>query len=123
MFFPIRRDHRNFHNQRGDYVQAVRRLHDLEIMVNAGFVSGMCGDDKTVFDCTVEWAVHQGIETATFHIVIPDPGTVLDVILYNAIDFPTPFPYNSIGLPQGVKTLSITRARRSVLCSRHALDF
>jgi radical SAM superfamily enzyme YgiQ (UPF0313 family) len=37
----------------------------------------MDGDDETVFDRTVEWAVGQGIETATFHILTPYPGTVL----------------------------------------------
>src|SRR6266545_2897619 len=34
-------------------------------------------DDETVFDRTVEWAVSQGIETATFHILTPYPGTAL----------------------------------------------
>jgi radical SAM superfamily enzyme YgiQ (UPF0313 family) len=34
-------------------------------------------DDHTVFDRTVEWAIQQGIETATFHILTPYPGTVL----------------------------------------------
>jgi radical SAM superfamily enzyme YgiQ (UPF0313 family) len=30
-----------------------------------------------VFERTVEWAVSQGIETATFHILTPYPGTAL----------------------------------------------
>ena len=46
-------------------------------MVNGSFVFGMDGDDETVFDRTVEWAVSQGIETATFHILTPYPGTAL----------------------------------------------
>jgi hypothetical protein len=46
-------------------------------MVNASFVFGMDEDDPTVFDRTVEWAVSQGIETATFHILTPYPGTPL----------------------------------------------
>jgi radical SAM superfamily enzyme YgiQ (UPF0313 family) len=37
----------------------------------------MDGDDPTVFDRTVEWAIGQGIETATFHILTPYPGTAL----------------------------------------------
>jgi hypothetical protein len=37
----------------------------------------MDDDDETVFDRTVEWAVRQGIETATFHILTPYPGTAL----------------------------------------------
>jgi radical SAM superfamily enzyme YgiQ (UPF0313 family) len=35
----------------------------------------MDDDDETVFDRTVEWAIDQGIETATFHILTPYPGT------------------------------------------------
>lgn len=60
-----------------DYAQAVRRLHDLGVMVNGSFVFGMDEDDTTVFDRTVEWAVTQGIETATFHVLTPYPSTAL----------------------------------------------
>lgn len=60
-----------------DYGEAIRRLHDLGVMINGSFVYGMDGDDPTVFDRTVEWAVGQGIETATFHILTPYPGTAL----------------------------------------------
>jgi radical SAM superfamily enzyme YgiQ (UPF0313 family) len=60
-----------------DYAAAIRRLHDLGVMVNASFVFGMDEDDESVFDRTVEWAVEQGIETATFHILTPYPGTAL----------------------------------------------
>jgi hypothetical protein len=55
----------------------VRRLHDLGVMINGSFVFGMDGDDPSVFDRTVEWAIGQGIETATFHILTPYPGTAL----------------------------------------------
>jgi radical SAM superfamily enzyme YgiQ (UPF0313 family) len=37
----------------------------------------MDDDDERVFDHTVEWAIRQGIETATFHILTPYPGTAL----------------------------------------------
>ena len=60
-----------------DYAAAVRRLHDLGIMVNASFVFGMDGDGPDVFDRTVEWALAMGIETATFHVLTPYPGTAL----------------------------------------------
>jgi radical SAM superfamily enzyme YgiQ (UPF0313 family) len=46
-------------------------------MINASFVFGMDDDDETVFDRSVEWAIQQGIETATFHILTPYPGTAL----------------------------------------------
>ena len=57
---------------------AVRRLHDLGVMVNGAFVFGMDGDDPSVFARTVDWAVSRGIETATFHIMTPYPGTALE---------------------------------------------
>src|SRR5262245_46589596 len=46
-------------------------------MVNASFVFGMDDDGPDVFDRTVSWAIEQGIETATFHIMTPYPGTAL----------------------------------------------
>lgn len=65
------------HNVGCDYAAAVRRLHDLGVMVNASFVFGMDDDDESVFERTVAWAIEQGIETATFHILTPYPGTAL----------------------------------------------
>ncbi|WP_040814853.1 B12-binding domain-containing radical SAM protein [Nocardia concava] len=60
-----------------DYGAVVRRLHDVGVMVNASFVFGMDDDGPDVFDKTVDWAIRQGIETATFHIMTPYPGTAL----------------------------------------------
>ncbi len=34
-------------------------------------------DDGSAISHTVEWAIEQGIETATFHILTPYPGTAL----------------------------------------------
>ncbi|MGW8250300.1 MAG: B12-binding domain-containing radical SAM protein, partial [Anaerolineales bacterium] len=65
------------HNLNRDYAAAIRRMHDLGVMVNASFVFGMDEDDESVFDRTVDWAVEHGIETATFHILTPHPGTAL----------------------------------------------
>jgi radical SAM superfamily enzyme YgiQ (UPF0313 family) len=64
-------------NLHRDYDAAVRRLHGLGVMVNGSFVFGMDEDDVSVFDRTVAWAIGQGIETATFHILTPYPGTAL----------------------------------------------
>ncbi len=58
-----------------DYQAAIERLHDLGIMINGSFVFGLDGDDASVFERTVEWAVRMGITTATFHIATPYPGT------------------------------------------------
>lgn len=68
---------RKFQNLSRDYGAAVRRLHDHGVMVNGSFVFGMDEDDPSVFERTVEWAIRHGIETATFHILTPYPGTAL----------------------------------------------
>ncbi|HSF81611.1 MAG TPA: radical SAM protein [Anaerolineales bacterium] len=72
----LRRQHKR-HNLNQDYRAAIQRLHNLGVMVNASFVFGMDEDDESVFERTVEWAIEQGVETATFHILTPYPGTVL----------------------------------------------
>ncbi|MFB2837717.1 B12-binding domain-containing radical SAM protein [Floridanema evergladense] len=72
----LRQQHK-YHNLNRDYTEAIRRLHDLGVMINGSFVFGMDEDDETVFDRTVEWAINNGIETATFHILTPYPGTDL----------------------------------------------
>ncbi|MBF4509246.1 MAG: B12-binding domain-containing radical SAM protein [Aeromicrobium sp.] len=65
------------HNVGRDYDEAVRRLHDAGIMVNASFVFGMDHHTPDVFERTAEWAISRGIETATFHVLTPYPGTAL----------------------------------------------
>jgi radical SAM superfamily enzyme YgiQ (UPF0313 family) len=70
-------DQRKYQNLHRDYARSIRRLHDLGIMINGSFVFGMDGDDSSVFGRTVEWAIEEGIETATFHILTPYPGTAL----------------------------------------------
>jgi radical SAM superfamily enzyme YgiQ (UPF0313 family) len=71
------KDQNKGQNLNRDYNAAIRRLRDLGVMVNGSFVFGMDDDDESVFERTVEWAVRQGIETATFHILTPYPGTAL----------------------------------------------
>ncbi len=70
-------EQRKYQNLNRDYSAAIRRLHELGVMVNASFVYGMDGDDESVFARTVDWALGQGVETATFHILTPYPGTAL----------------------------------------------
>jgi radical SAM superfamily enzyme YgiQ (UPF0313 family) len=66
------------------YDVAIRKLHDLGIMINASFVFGLPEDDPSVFQRTVDWAVDNGIQTATFHILTPYPGTRLFDRMQNA---------------------------------------
>lgn len=71
------REQHKYQNLNRDYGMAIRRLHDLGVMVNGSFVFGMDDDDETVFERTVDWAIGQSIETATFHILTPYPTTAL----------------------------------------------
>jgi radical SAM superfamily enzyme YgiQ (UPF0313 family) len=66
-----------FQNLHRDYGAAVRRLQGFGVMTNGSFVFGMDEDDAGVFERTVDWAVREGITTATFHILTPYPGTAL----------------------------------------------
>jgi radical SAM superfamily enzyme YgiQ (UPF0313 family) len=64
-------------NLQKDYVEAVKRLHSLGIMINGSFVFGLDDDGPDVFKRTVDWCVQNSITTATFHILTPYPGTRL----------------------------------------------
>ncbi|QDU56758.1 B12-binding domain-containing radical SAM protein [Aeoliella mucimassa] len=64
-------------NLNRDYALAIQRIHDAGVMINGSFVFGMDDDDSSVFGRTVDWAVKQGIETSTFHIMTPYPSTGL----------------------------------------------
>jgi radical SAM superfamily enzyme YgiQ (UPF0313 family) len=64
-------------NLNRDYSAVTARLHALGIMINGSFVFGMDDDGPDVFERTVDWAIGQGITTATFHIQTPYPGTGL----------------------------------------------
>lgn len=69
--------HQKRHNCVSEYDTAVKMLHDRGVMINASFVFGLDGDTPSVFDTTTRWAISKGIETATFHLLTPYPGTVL----------------------------------------------
>ncbi len=64
-------------NLKLDYERAVRRLHDLGIMINGSFVFGLDNDNSDVFKRTVDWGIENAITTATYHILTPYPGTRL----------------------------------------------
>ena len=59
------------------YNFAVNEIHKRGIMINASFVFGLDGDDKSVFESTLKWIVDNKIETVTSHILTPYPGTHL----------------------------------------------
>ncbi len=60
-----------------DYAAMIQRVHGAGVMINGSFVFGMDGDGPDVFARTVDWAIEHSIETATFHIMTPYPGTAL----------------------------------------------
>ncbi len=64
-------------NRVEDYVRNVRRIHDRGMMVNGSFVFGFDHDDVTTFDRTVSFGIEAQIETATFTVLTPYPGTTL----------------------------------------------
>ena len=65
------------HNTKLDYEKAVKRLHNLGIMINGSFVFGLDNDDKDVFKRTVDWGIKNSLTTSTYHILTPYPGTKL----------------------------------------------
>ncbi len=69
--------HGKNHNLLAEYGAVIKALHDRGVMINASFVFGLADDDESVFARTVDWAVEHGLETATFHILTPYPGTEL----------------------------------------------
>jgi radical SAM superfamily enzyme YgiQ (UPF0313 family) len=62
-------------NQKYDYAETIQRFHDAGIMINGSFVYGFDDDDPGIFARTVEFAIENKIETATFHILTPFPST------------------------------------------------
>src|SRR6478672_2026874 len=60
-----------------DGMRGMGRVFQGASTVDAIFVFGLDDDGPDVFDRTVEWAVSRSIETATFHIMTPYPGTAL----------------------------------------------
>src|SRR6202035_4098330 len=60
-----------------DYARRVRLLHDHGIQVNASFVLGFDQDRKDSFSRLAEWIEGNRIESGTFHILTPYPGTPL----------------------------------------------
>ena len=69
--------HAKRQNVARDYGEVMRKVHGLGVMVNGSFVFGLDDDGPDVFERTVEWGIAKGIETATFHIMTPYPGTAL----------------------------------------------
>ena len=64
-------------NKVENYLRNVKRLHDRDIMVDGSFVFGFDNDKSDVFGHTVAFGIEASLETATFTILTPYPGTQL----------------------------------------------
>jgi radical SAM superfamily enzyme YgiQ (UPF0313 family) len=60
-----------------DYARRVRVFHDNGIQVNGSFVLGFDHDRPTAFAELVDWIENVRMESATYHILTPYPGTPL----------------------------------------------
>lgn len=71
------RDARKKTPRADDYARRVRMLHDDGIQVNGSFVLGFDHDRRGVFAELAAWIEETRLESATFHILTPYPGTPL----------------------------------------------
>ncbi len=60
-----------------DYARRVRVLHEHGIQVNGSFVVGFDHDTKESFARLAQWVIDARLESNTFHILTPYPGTPL----------------------------------------------
>jgi radical SAM superfamily enzyme YgiQ (UPF0313 family) len=71
------RDARKSTPRAEDYARRVRLLHDHGIQVNGSFVLGFDHDRRDAFATLASWIEETRLESATFHILTPYPGTPL----------------------------------------------
>jgi radical SAM superfamily enzyme YgiQ (UPF0313 family) len=64
-------------NHPSEYLEAVQRIHDHGIGIDASFVFGLDADDEGVFDRTLAFVERARIEVAYYAILTPYPGTRL----------------------------------------------
>ncbi len=64
-------------NRASHFEEALKALHDHDIMILAGFIFGLDHDDEGVFERTLRFCERNRIELPTFFILTPLPGTAL----------------------------------------------
>lgn len=64
-------------NKPEQYSEAARIIHDHGIAINGCFVFGLDGDDKGIFERTVEFVNKAAIDLPRFSVATPFPGTPL----------------------------------------------
>jgi radical SAM superfamily enzyme YgiQ (UPF0313 family) len=66
--------HKSF-NSAPQFEDALKALHDHDIMVLAGFIFGLDNDDEGVFERTLRFCERNRIELPSFFVLTPLPGT------------------------------------------------
>jgi radical SAM superfamily enzyme YgiQ (UPF0313 family) len=64
-------------NRAPQFEEAMKALHDHDIMILAGFIFGLDHDDEGVFEKTLRFCERNRIELPSFFILTPLPGTAL----------------------------------------------
>ena len=64
-------------NRVEEYYEDIKKLHAAGIAINGCFVFGHDGDDRSVFDRTLEFVFKAGIDLPRFAIATPFPNTAL----------------------------------------------
>ena len=64
-------------NRVPQFEDAMKTLHDYDIMILAGFIFGLDHDDEGVFERTLRFCERNRIELPSFFILTPLPGTPL----------------------------------------------
>jgi radical SAM superfamily enzyme YgiQ (UPF0313 family) len=64
-------------NRAPQFEEAMKALHDHDIMILAGFIFGLDHDDEGVFERTLRFCERNRIELPSFFILTPLPGTAL----------------------------------------------
>jgi len=64
-------------NRAPQFEDAIKVVHDHDIMIVAGFIFGLDHDDEGVFERTLRFCERNRIELPSFFILTPLPGTAL----------------------------------------------
>jgi radical SAM superfamily enzyme YgiQ (UPF0313 family) len=69
-------------NLKGEYEDAIKRIHDAGISIYGSFIFGFDDDDPGIFADTLEFVTKTQIDMAMYHILTPYPGTEMrDIML------------------------------------------
>ncbi len=71
------RDVNKAFNRVHQFEEAIKRVHDCDIMIVGGFIFGLDHDDEGVFERTLRFCERNRIELPSFFILTPLPGTSL----------------------------------------------